>query len=447
MDILKKIFGLSKVNGDAQPAVVFGRYTDAYKDKEKYDAWDAAMREFDQENFTPYFEKFFYYLGDDEKQNVKTSTTEGITYFEIFQGSKLLVGTADRQNIRVESKIAKSDNLNIGLLRRLLELNFSLKYCRYALDKNDWVTMIFEAKTSDTNPYKLYYGLKELALNSDKQDDILESEFKSLTGVNKAHIVDLEEAEKRTKYDYFQQTIRQVLETKESINLNLDSYPGAISYLCLDVIYRLDYLLKPEGHTMESFEKMHRNFYAKNGESPARKNVNLLEVLDDLKDRSYEDLAVELYNVTSTFGITQPSGHERMVEFIQKEIQNIHFYESNGYNAIVQSIYNYIVGYCLFNYSLPTPDKSLLHLYYLVNEHHYFKDLGFTYELVEEGVLNRGNIVAEIKNVARSYKEEYGEIIPDIDILNFTSLQAFSKSYLVMLSRLKLSPSKNLKKS
>jgi len=444
LDILKKIFGLSKANNDPQPDVVFGRYTDAYKDKSKYEAWDAAMKEFNLENYTTYFEKFFYYLSDEDLGNVTFSTTEGVTYFEIFQGSKLLVGTADRNIIRVESKIAKADKINIGLLRRLLELNFTLKYSRYALDDNEWITMIFDAKSKDTNPYKLYYGLKELALNSDKQDDILESEFKSLSGINKTHIKDLSEAEKKIKFDYLQRSIADVFNIKELIKLNLDNFPGSISYLYLDVIYRLDYLLKPEGFVMEQFEKLHRAYYAQNGEAPGHKNLTLYNGLQEIQKRSYDELSAEMYQVTSTFGITQPSGHERLVEFIQKEIQNLQYYEVHGHDQIVQSICNYIVGYCLFNYSLPTPDKSFLHLYYMVTEYAFFKELGFTYNLVSDVKLHKSRIISEIKRVAKIHKDEFGEIIPDLSSLSFDSVMSFSKSYLLMLSNLKLSPSKNM---
>ncbi len=445
MDILKKIFGFIEDTSVQQPDVVFGRYTDAYKDKSKYEAWDLAMKDFEAENFTAYFEHFFYYLSDEDMGNVKYKTTEGVTYFEIFQGSKLLVGTADRNEIRVESKIAKAEKLNIGLLRRLLELNFTLKYCCYALDKNDWVTMIFDAKTRDSNPYKLYYGLKELALNSDKQDDILESEFVSISSINTQHTVNQSPEEKKIKYDYLQQEIAEVLQIIVESKLNLDNYPGAVSYICLDVIYRLDYLLKPEGSTMDNFEKMHRKYYAKNKKNAGQKNLELLDGLETVKNRSFEELSAELYDVTSTFGITQPTGHERMVEFIQKEIQNTQFYESNGHHKIVQGIYNYIVGYCLFNYSLPSPDKSLLHLYYMVNEHRFFSDLGFTHKLVEEdGKVNRSAVLTEIKKISKIYLEEYGQIDANVEILNFDNLQSFSKTYLVMLSRLKLSPSKNI---
>ncbi len=443
MDILRKLFGYIDHSSVGQPKISFGRYTDAYKEREKYQAWDKSMAAFEEGNYAEYFSNFFFYLRDDDLENVKFSTSEHIAYFEIYQGSKLLVGTADNKNIRVEAKIAKTNNLNIGLLRRLLELNFTLKYGRYALDDNNWLTMVFEAKTSDTNPYKLYYGLKELALNADKQDDILESEFSNLESINNSHIVEISASEKRTKYEYLKGSIGDTLHLLENTSLNLDKFPGASSYVLLDLIYKNDYLLKPEGKTMELFEKMHRMFFVKNGESPASKNQVLLHEFEDLHKVTFEDFSEELYEVNSTFGITQPSGHERLVEFIQTELPNSEYYYSNGHDVFAQSIFSYIVGYCLFNFSLPSPDKAFLHLFYMISESDYFTQLGFSHEMALEGVLNKSNIKREIKNICKTYHEEYGEIAPDFALLNFESKLKFSRSYLTMLASLKLSPSKN----
>ncbi len=444
MDILKKLFGLSSSSAQEQPDIVFGRYTDAYKDRDKYEAWDRAMAEFDKENYLSCFENFFFYLRDDDSENVKFKTTDGIVYFEIFQGSKLLVGTADPMNIRVESKIAKAESLNIGLLRRLLELNFSLKYGRYALDANNWITMIFDAKTRDTNPYKLYYGLKEIALNSDKQDDILESEFGNLEAINTSHIKQIPTEHLKVKFDFLQNEIDKVFAIRKDSKINLDNYPGALAYLCLDVIYRLDYLLKPEGYTMEKFEKLHREFFENNGDQAGLKNANLCAELKNLRERSFENFKEELYEVTSTFGITQPSGHDRLVEFIKGELPNVKFYENNGHYHIAQSIYNYMVGYCLFNYSLPSPDKAFLHLYYLIVNFKFFEKLGFNYNFFENDKLNKSAINNEIKKISRIYSEEYGSIEADTKMLNFDSVLNFSKTYLLMLSAMSLSPSKNV---
>ena len=38
--------------------------------------------------------------------------------------------------------------------------------------------------------------------------------------------------------------------------LNPIQYPGGITYLLLDAIYKLDFLVRPEGQTMETIERI-----------------------------------------------------------------------------------------------------------------------------------------------------------------------------------------------
>ena len=68
---------------------------------------------------------------------------------------------------------------SVPVMRRLLEMNFTLYYSRFALD-NERLCMRFESDIETANPSKLYYGLKELATKADKQDDLLVQDFSSL---------------------------------------------------------------------------------------------------------------------------------------------------------------------------------------------------------------------------------------------------------------------------
>ena len=86
---------------------------------------------------------------------------------------KKAVGKANIEKVTIEAKIAKTDTLNIGFMRRLLERNFQLRYSRFALDEENNITIRFDTSVLDGSPYKLYYALKELTTNADKLDDLL----------------------------------------------------------------------------------------------------------------------------------------------------------------------------------------------------------------------------------------------------------------------------------
>jgi len=433
MDILNKIFGFSKDKKTVEPNVIFGRYTDAYKEKEKYTSWDNAMQSFKNGSYLDSYEQFLFYLKDDDLKNLTYERSGDHIKFCIYQGSKLIEGVADLKSFRAEAKIAKTDSLNIGVLRRLLELNYTLKYCRYALDEENCITMLFHSKTLDASPYKLYYALKELAINADKQDDILEGEFKNLVSVNKSHVREISSTEKQVKFDYLQNTLGNVFDQIDNSKLNFINYPGAESYVLLDAVYKLDYLIKPEGFTMEAFEKMHRKYFQNNGEKPAKKNSRLRKKLEEVKTRTQEQFEEEIYEVVSTFGITMPSGHDQFVNFCKNEISNINWYLNNDHLKIAQAIPGYIVGYSLFNYSLPVPIKALLHLYYRVVEQEYFTNLGFAETFVNKDKPKKSKIILEINSILNSFKSEFGKMDVKTNLLKFDSVLDFSYSYLLML--------------
>ncbi|MEL6987283.1 MAG: hypothetical protein AAGK97_05585, partial [Bacteroidota bacterium] len=176
MSFLKRLFGAKNIDFD-RPEFLFGRYTDAYKKDEQYDYWDKSLEEFEAENYFESYRLFFKYLKDPEKDNVKFWEENGKQFFEVLQGSKKIEGEINQKKFKAVAKIAKTDSLNIGFLRRLIEQNYGLKYSRFALDDDDDIAMVFDSYLIDGSPYKLYYALKEVAVNADKQDDVLVDEF------------------------------------------------------------------------------------------------------------------------------------------------------------------------------------------------------------------------------------------------------------------------------
>ena len=146
----------SKKNTDSGPKIQFGRFSDAYKDELKYDAWDAALEQYENEEYLESYKSFFTYLSDESANNVVFEERGNQLHFEFYQGSKKIVGTADHTRITAEAKIAKAEKLHIGFLRRLLEENYQLRYSRYALDKDNNITAIFTSHIIDGSPYKFY---------------------------------------------------------------------------------------------------------------------------------------------------------------------------------------------------------------------------------------------------------------------------------------------------
>ena len=429
MNYLKKLFGRQEdVN---IPEMELGRYSDSYKEEEKYEFWDKAIMLFESKEYLNAFENFLEYLQND-KDNLSYTRNQDVIDFELYQGSKKIVGTANKEKVKATARIAKTSDMNIGFMRKLIEQNFNLKYSKYSLDEEDNITLTFTSYMLDGSPYKLYYALKELSVNADKQDDILLEEFDSLTPVNTGHIRNVSADQKKVKYDYLQKELSILTKNLTEGKLDPLKYPGGISYLILSVIYKLDFLIHPEGATMEGFEKIHKAYFLKDGKSADRRNHDMLKKLRKIQERTEEQFNAELYGVKSTFGITAPTSHERVKELIDDEISNIDWYIQNNYATVAQAIPSYIVGYCLFNYAIPLPVKKLFILYYQIFENDYFIKLGYPIEYWQKLQLNKSKIKSAIFTIENGVKEEFPNFKPDVKKLVFSTPAHFGKSFMLM---------------
>ena len=70
-----------------------------------------------------------------------------------------------------------------------------------------------------------------------------------------------ETEEINSKYHYFKQTLTSVLNEINNGTINAFLYPGAISYLILNFIYKIDFLIKPEGNILEQINLIHKKFF------------------------------------------------------------------------------------------------------------------------------------------------------------------------------------------
>lgn len=443
MSIWDNLFGrTSGYDPAGEPNFSFGRYTDAYKTGENYAAWDLSLAAFEEGRYLASIEAFMAYLYDPREENVKWQSEEGKLYFEFYQGSKRVTGFADHEQLRATASIAHLDKPNAELLHRLTSMNYEMKYSRFAIDDNGCLAIVFDTPVNDASPHKLYHALKEMALRADKQDDLLLHEFdEALSPTEIKHLRELSTEDKALKLGFLQSHIQAVVDYLSTDKLIPEEQPGAVAYLLLDLVYRLDYLLIPEGYTMEALERMHRMYFAREEDHPVTfKNVRLLSELQHLLRRAPESFAEELYAGKSTFGITLPANHDRLVSLIDSELPNMDWYQDNGFPEVARSVPGYIAGYALFNYAVPPPDKDLLQLYYRVCEDAYFRSLGYNQRFLDrDGRPARRAIRAAISDIADRHTDAYPRLRPAMSQLNFDNLENFGRSYLRMVRELDLS--------
>ena len=437
MGFFDRIFNTDTPEID-QPKIKFGRYSDAYKTAEQYAHWESSLKLFDKKEYATAYDHFFQYLYNEDEENVSWNREGDTLHFKILQGSKLITGDIDDKVIRVETKVAQVKAPGVAFMRRLVEKNYDLKYSRFAIDESNHIVLVFNSFLIDGSPYKLYYALKELSTQADKIDDLLLDEFDVLKEVDSECKTEIDEQQKEVKYNFIISQIEEVLTYLEKDNIILNEYPGGVAYLLLDLCYKLDCLTRPEGFMMESLERIHRFYFAKNTKKTVQRNVALIKDFRKLAQRSKEEYFKEMYDVSATFGITTSVEQAKVVAFIEGEIHNMDWYNENGHGEIALAVPGYIIGYCMFNYAVPKPVRDLFILYYQIIEFDYFTSLGYTAKYVEGGKLQKRSIKQAIEIIAKRHRQAFPNLDPATRNLDFDSKQSFAKSYLLMIHQLNL---------
>jgi Domain of unknown function (DUF1821). len=432
--VFDKLFGRSRKRPD-DPPIPFGRYSDNNKTVEKVSRWTDADNLFKQQDYFNSLDAFFDYLRDDAVQNVVWERNGSSGNFHLYQGSKVVRGKCDGERLEAEITLARMPQPSVPVMRRLLEMNFNLYYCRYALD-NDRLCMRFDSSIKTANPNKLYYGLRELATKADKMDDLLVQEFSSLQSIDTEHIIDIPAAEKEVNYTFVQKWIRETLEYIET--LDADKFSGGIAYLLLTLAFRIDYLVCPEGQLLNELEKIVEIYYRKDERQTNERNKAMIEGFRKLLEKKREDVFPYLFRSKHTFAIVSPQHHKAVAEAIQGAHQSLPWYRDNHYTLIANRVVEYGLSYSQYSYSLPKPMSDLFRLYMQVNYPDYFEALGFgtRYYNPDNNRFDAEAIRERIGEIVAAWKAKYPKLEFNTSSLEFQSLLHFNVSFTTEVTQL-----------
>ncbi len=419
------------------PYIQMGRHRELNDRPEMYQYWSAAVKSFESEKYMDAFCQLMEFLTHADGSNLTYTNKNGKLTFSMLQGSKIITGYADFKVFWAQAPIVCLEHAQPTILHQLLEENYELKYGRYALDPTDNIVLYFDTLVEDASPDRIYNALVELATIADGKDDLLLSNYQGLSAINQPHIRYLSEEVVQVKYDFFKKWVHETTTEVASGRLNAEEYPGGISFLLLDCLYKIDFLIKPEGRLMDKIRTGHTLYFEDNFTSVFEKNRTIGDLLKSMENYEYVAFRKENYNVVSTFGTVFPEGRDRMAELVRVHITDIDWYHANGYERYAQAICNFVAGYSLYIYDLPAMYVALMMLYYKVLEHDFFKALGYSEVLVNaDGMPDKSRIVKSIKQIANQYSSEDDVLKLDTASLDYTDKVTFSKSYLLMISNL-----------
>ncbi len=421
-----------------------GRFSDVYKTPDQYNAWDKSVEYFEKHEYEHSLIEFLHYLNNPDKDNVILNNQQNIKDgFELVQGSKSILGKIKNGRLLFTVEVAYVEHLHIGFMRRLLDLNYELKYVRYGLSDSQMITLLFDTMMEDAFPYKLYYALKELALHADKHDDLLLNEFDFLKPISSHKLKPLSEKEKAFKLAYYRTILAQAMQQVEKGRLKPDQYPAANSYILLAALYKLDYLIKPEGSLIDAIEKVHKSYFGPEQKNQHQKLNQLSQEFAKLSRLTDPFISNDLYNGIFTFGVTSPANMSMIKEIIEREFRNIGWYIDNQYPEYAIAIVEYTVGLCLFNHAVPSVIRKLFTIVYRITEPDYFITIQNHPPLVDpRGQVDKQSIKTELTRIEKEYKSEYPALVLDSKLLSYESICHFVYSFVMMISRLSMSKSR-----
>jgi hypothetical protein len=316
-------------------------------------------------------------------------------------------------------------------------MNFSLYYSRFALD-NDRLCMRFDTPIEASSPSKLYYGLKELATKADKQDDLLVQDFTALQSSDSEHITTIPTTEKEVKYQFLQKWITQTTDT--IAGLDADKFSGGIAYMLLSLVYRIDYLISPEGKLLNDLEKIAGIYFKKDERPIVEKNRDMVEEFKKVLARPKEEIFAYLFRSKYTFAIVAPQQYKMVADSIQGTNQNLTWYRDNNYPFIAMQVAEYGISYCQYSYSLPKAITELFHLYMMVNYGDFFKALGYKNNYYDPALnqFNSLSIMDKIKDIQEKWKSKYPHMDIKVQNLRFDNLVNFDQSFTTELQGLNM---------
>jgi hypothetical protein len=427
--MLEKLFGKSKKKAEVteQQDILFGRYSDNNKPVAKVSRWTDADNLFKEKKYGESLDAFFEYLRDDTMQNVVYERNGAEGRFHFYQGSKIIRGTFGNETLKAEVTLARMPQPSVPVMRRLLEMNFSLYYSRFSLD-NERLCMRFDSDAETASPGKLYYGLKELATKADKQDDLLVQDFTTLETTDNDHIIPITDTEKDIKYDFLQKWIQETLDIISK--LDAEKFSGGIAYMLLSLIYRIDYLIAPEGTLLNELEKIGTVYFKKDERPVQEKNRDMVEEFKKLKARPKEEIVKQLFRSKYTFAITSPQVYKTISDSIHGANANLPWYRDNDHVNIAMKIAEYGISYCQYSYSLPRPITEYYHLLMVVNYPEFFEALGYrNYLDSKKKELDSASILTRIKEIEENWRTKYPNMEMKVANIKFDNLVNFNFTY------------------
>lgn len=415
----------------------FGRGINANIPENEDLLFDKSSLAFEEKNVLEAYQCFFKSIEnfsfDKSNENIVLNVEEDKLNFELYQGTAKIVGYVTKEYLYAEILITKNQNAHVALKRYVLERNYQLTYCKYFCD-GEYIKLKLYHDNITANPQKIFYPIREIALNGDFDKEYMKSEFPDTILEGIEHLKEVDEGELKIKYDYLHRWITEledellVLPTNDSVSMQ--------SFLYLNLLLKMDYLITPNYDICQKTSKKMQQYFTDDNSLEVN-NEKLFEYIMELKEIEFDEFKGKFYDAKYTFNPTEKATHSEITLFIEESLTKIRWYKNNRYKRIIPTIYEYIAFHIMYNYGVHPVTKHLLHILIEVQNPDYFElfDYKKLYDK-DSNEFSKKLIISKIDDVITPYQKRFKSLKPFGDKLSYASLNEFSNSFYVQLKHL-----------
>lgn len=418
--------------------VDFGRGINASISPDEEELFKESYEAFLKKEMIKAYELFFKSLinftANQANTNITLNKTDDKLHFEIYQGLAKIEGTVTQENLYAQVDIIKTADASVAIKRYLLERNYQLTHVNYFSDEESIKLKLYQDNLS-LSPQKIFSPLRELALNGDFDKGYIQSEFKNIVIQKISHIKSVEEKELRIKYTFMKKWVQDLKE--ELLTLPSNDNTGMQSFLYLNILFKIDYLLSAKGEIHHKLSKKTLEYFSNDNVTIESKNEDLKKYILELQNIPYEEFFKNFYSAQYTFESIEKSSYDDIVIFVSESQKKIRWYKKNRYPQVIPTIYNYIAFYSLYNYGMNSLLKSLFHILVEVQNSAFFEELtGSSLYDIKTQKFSKRQILNKIKKLQDKSTQDYTSLHIPSECLNFDSLDEFSNSYYAMFKNL-----------
>ncbi len=422
-----------------QPTYSFGRFISYKKTPQQQDSYQASKKAFSQQRYLEGYEYYFEYLkfyeDGEESGNISYEKKHDTLYFKIIQGSAIIQGNITQRRLSATANIAHTVNDNIAVMRRLLEKNYMYTYTSFYLEKETLKAKIFFDNIA-LSPQKVFFPLRELTINADKEKELLLDEFNDLDPIELDHIEAMNPHLKETKLRFYREWIDKT-EQKVSL-LPSREQSGAIAFVWLTLLLKIDYFVTPRGKLGYDIYEAIQEYYIDDNKLIEEKNDALQKATIKFKEIDSQQLAKSLYSVKQTFDIFSANNLDEIRAFIEETLGKIIWYKEHRYEEIILTIYEYLGLYMLYNFGMNDCLKEFVQLNVRLHNTDFHSALGMD-SLYKGDKINSSKVSKKISQTIAFYAKTYPHLHDFSAQLNYESLEKFHHSYFNALRTLNFS--------